>query len=94
MVEILCEYNEKRGTFIIKMKILKVKTDDEFPEGIKYSLVALNNQSKKRVVGFDNHYGKGHHYHVFNREFSYDFVDEWQVITDFEKEVLKVQLRL
>lgn len=82
------------GRFIIDIKINKVKADKYFPEGIKYSLVAVDKETGKRLLGFDNHENKGHHMHVLKFEKKYDFVDEWKLVEDFNNEYEKLKRRL
>ncbi|MBS3137595.1 peptidylprolyl isomerase [Candidatus Woesearchaeota archaeon] len=48
----------------------------------------------KRLICFDNHHGKGYHFHRLGREFPYEFTDIWQLINDFYQEVEKVKWRL
>ena len=79
---------------LIDIKIIKVKKDVHYPEGIKYSLVAIDLNTKKRVLGFDNHERKGHHMHKFSREIKYEFKDEWKLLGDFYKEYEKIKRRL
>lgn len=73
------------------IKIMKVEKDKYTPEGIKYSLVAIDIKTKKRVLGFDNHERKGHHMHKGNREIKYNFLNEWKLIEDFMEEYKKLK---
>ena len=82
------------GEFIVEMKITQVKKDKYCPEGIKYSLVAIDRHTGKRVLCFDNHERKGHHMHILKRELNYNFVDEWKLIEDFNNEYEKIKRRL
>ncbi len=91
MSEPIYEYKQSDNGYLIEMRIMKVKIDKYFPEGIKYSLVVIDKKTKKRVLGFDNERGKGHHMHRFGRELTYEFVDEWKLIGDFYKEYEKLK---
>jgi hypothetical protein len=55
MAEILFEHKEEDTDFKTQIKVWKVKIDEHYPEGIKYSLVVIDKNSMKRVLGFDNH---------------------------------------
>ena len=44
------------------MKVWKVPKSKDFPDGVKYSFVYIHNG--KRVLGYDNERGKGHHKHI------------------------------
>ena len=45
----------------------------------------------KRLVGYDNYHGKGHHRHICGREEPYAFVDEWKTIEDFTANMEKIR---
>ena len=55
---------------IIEVKIWKVEKSRDFPDGIKYSFVYVHNE--KRVLGYDNERGKGHHKHFLDKEEGYE----------------------
>lgn len=94
MSEHIYEYKQSDNCYLIEIRIIRVKKDENFPEGIKYSLVAIDKKTKKRVLGFDNERGKGHHMHRFDRELPYEFKDEWKLIEDFYKEYENIKRRL
>jgi hypothetical protein len=80
--------------FLVEMKIIEVAKDEFHPEGIKYSLVAIDIRTGKRVLGFDNHERKGHHMHIMNKEKEYEFIDEWKLIEDFNNELEKLKRKI
>jgi len=41
----------------------------------------------KRILCYDNHEKRGHHIHRGSRESPYEFIDEWKLIEDFQKDV-------
>jgi len=43
-----------------------------YPDSVRYALIAIHPDSKKRVL-MDNHSPKGHHYHLDGNEFEYEF---------------------
>ena len=94
MEHLIFESKHIDGGFLIDIKIYKIKADKAHPEGIKYSLVAVDRHTGKRVLGFDNHEHKGHHMHVLKFEKKYNFVDEWKLIEDFNHEYEKIKRRL
>lgn len=94
MLELIYEYKQSDNGYLIEMKIIRVKKDHNFPEGIKYSLVMIDKKTKNRILGFDNERGKGHHLHRLYRELPYEFKDEWKLIEDFYKEYEEVKRRL
>ncbi len=94
MEDIIFEHKQLDNGFLIDIKIIKVEKDKYYPEGIKYSLVVIDRKTKKRVLGFDNYEKKGHHIHRLKRELKYDFIDEWKLIEDFNKEYEKLKRRL
>lgn len=94
MPDIIFEHRHIDSNYLIEMRIIKVEKDKYYPDGIKYSLVAIDRRTGKRVLGFDNHERKGHHMHRLGKEFRYDFVDEWKLIEDFNLEYEKIKKRL
>ena len=56
--------------------------------GFRYRLAWI--QDNKCRVLFDNHYGKGDHFHIEEREFSYRFNGIHQLLLDFYHEVRKL----
>ena len=88
MMEPVFEHKHKYKDYIVDIKVYRVPKDKYFPEGFKYSLVLI--KAGKRILGYDNHERRGHHIHRGNRELPYEFVDEWKLIGDFQKEVEKI----
>ena len=74
---------------IVEMRIWKVPSSKRSPSGLKYSLVYI--RGGKRIIGYDNAEGKGHHRHYKGREFAYDFRDVDNLIKDFYEDVEKVR---
>jgi hypothetical protein len=92
MVEVLYELTkvtEEGDT--VQIKILNVKQDVKYPQGIKYRLALVHNE--KRVVGYDNSYPEGHHRHVIKDgkpvKRHYNFVNAASVLKDFKNDVNK-----
>lgn len=93
MPDIIFEHKQIDDGYLVEIKIIKIPKDEYHPEGIKYSLVAIDRKSGKRMLGFDNHERKWHHMHKLGKESNYDFVDEWKLIEDFMKEYEKIKER-
>lgn len=72
------------------VKIWKVPKSRTSPEGIDYSL-ALISPEGERVVGYDNHWPKGHHRHVLGQEGPYSYRGIDRLIADFKADVSKVR---
>lgn len=85
MSDLIFAHRHIDGDFLIEMTIHRVPKDADYPEGVKYSLVAIDRETGKRLLGFDNHERRGHHMHVGRKERAYAFVDEWRLIEDFMK---------
>lgn len=73
---------------IIEIRIWRTNPDTDYPEGIRYSFVYI--RSNKRLLGYDNYHGKGHHRHIKEREEKYEFVGEWQLLEDFSIDIEKI----
>jgi hypothetical protein len=74
---------------IVEMKIWEVPRARKTPEGLKYSLVYV--RGGKRVIGYDNAEGKGHHRHMGKVEALYSFEDVDRLIGDFLADVEKIR---
>ncbi len=79
---------------IREMRIFRVPCTEENPEGISYSCVYI--REGVRIIGYDNfegHEKEGmrHHKHIKNRIVPYQFIDEWQLIADFNEDVEKIE---
>jgi hypothetical protein len=86
------KWEEENGD-ITEIRIYKVQKTKENPEGISYSCVFIRNG--KRAIAYDNFEGhKGelrHHKHINERITPYQFIDEWTLIEDFNKDIEKLQ---
>ncbi len=74
---------------IVEMKIWMVSISKRAPSGLKYSLAYI--KEGKRIIGYDNAEGKGHHRHYKGKELAYDFRDVDNLIKDFYEDVEKVR---
>ena len=67
------------------MKVWKVPKSKDFPDGVKYSFVYIHNG--KRVLGYDNERGKGHHKHIKGKEAEIEFKDSESLLLQFKREI-------
>ena len=74
------------------VKIWMVPRSKTSPEGIDYSL-ALISPEGDRLVGYDNHWPKGHHRHVSGEEGPYAYRGIDRLIADFKSDVSTVRRR-
>jgi len=81
--------NVEAGGDVVEMKIWEVPRSRKTPEGLKYSLVYI--RRGKRLVGYDNAEGKGHHKHMGNLEAPYSFEGVDRLIGDFLADVEKIR---
>ena len=63
-------YDEEGWRMVVK--IWKVARSRNSPDGIDYSLSLISPEGE-RVVGYDNHWPKGHHRHVLGEEGPYTY---------------------
>lgn len=78
------KFSEKRlepDGSLIEMKIWEVPRSQKNPQGVRYSLFWIKNG--ETIVGYDNHYPKGHHRHYGNKQEPYEFVTIEKLIGDF-----------
>jgi len=88
MLELIFEHKHIHKNYIIDITIYRIDKNTNYPEGFRYSLVLI--KDGKRILGYDNYEGKGHHIHRNAREVSYDFTDEWKLVEDFYADVNKI----
>ena len=81
-------YDEEGWRMIIKL--WKVPASRTNPEGIDYSLSLISSEGE-RVVGYDNHWPKGHHRHVLTEEGPYTYSGIDALVADFKADVLQVR---
>jgi hypothetical protein len=81
--------NVEPNSDIAEMKIWQVPTSTKNPQGIKYSLVYI--RDGKRLIGYDNAEGKGHHRHNRSLEKPYEFKGVDALIEDFYADVETVR---
>ena len=77
---------------IVDISIQEVKKTQEYPEGVRYSLVYV--RDGKNLVRYDNYMGHGHHKHIKDKLKEYEFKYEWQLISYFEEDLLKLGIKL
>ena len=70
---------------VLKAIAWKVPKSNDFPEGIKYAFVYIHHG--KRILGYDNERGKGHHRHYKNEETKIDFKDHETLLNQFKEEI-------
>ena len=74
---------------IIEVKVWSVPATSNKPHGFKYSLVYIKNG--ERVLGFDNHEGRGDHRHFKGTEHPYQFKTIDLLFEDFYKDVRRLK---
>lgn len=81
-------YDEEGWRMVIK--IWQVPVSRTSPDGIDYSLSLISPEGE-RVVGYDNHWPKGHHRHVLAEEGPYAYSGIDDLVADFKGAVLRVR---
>jgi len=81
-------YDEEGWRTVIK--IWQVPVSRTSPDGIDYSLSLISPEGD-RLVGYDNHWPKGHHRHVLAEEGPYAYSGTDDLIADFKADVLRVR---
>lgn len=74
---------------IIEMKVWRVPMTASTPEGFKYSLVLVDSMGR-RVLGYDNGEGKGHHRHLGGEETRIQFTSMSSLAARFLGEVARL----
>lgn len=71
---------------IVAVKAWAVPRSARMPEGVKYSLVYID-RNRRRVLGYDNAEGKGHHRHEGAEETNVEFESISAHVARFVKEL-------
>lgn len=80
--------------FVVEVEVVSVKDFRRYPDGVKYGLLCLDQETGRRVL-LDNHYPKGHHLHISGVESVYLFQGVDQLVEDFKAVVfLEMGIRL
>ena len=77
---------------IKQVKVWEFPKTKKQPEGIKYHFAYIHNG--KRVLGYDNEIGKGHHKHLFGKETKIIFKGIKELYNQFIKEVKQLRKKL
>ena len=80
------KFTDEQGC-LYDLNVWKVPVSDEYPEGIRYRLAFIPPGLDSPVVLYDNHFPKGHHRHIYQREEAYGFQGITKLIEDFRKNV-------
>ena len=80
----------------MEIKIWEVPKSKDFPEGVKYSMVYVKAEKDgyRRVLGYDNEKGKGHHKHFFDEEVEIEFKGWESLVKMFLEDVKKLRREL
>lgn len=72
----------KNGS-ILETILWEINKSNKYPDGIKYRLIFINIKTNEKVL-LDNHTPKGHHYHLDDEEYNYNYQGMDQLIEDFK----------
>ena len=75
------------GSFV-DGSIEQIAPDQWRPHGVRYRLAWV--QDGERRVLFDNHHGKGDHFHIDDAEYSYTFRSIDELARDFAEQIRKL----
>lgn len=70
---------------IVEIKVWQIPDDERYPNHYKYSLYAVYDGDI--LVGYDNHYPKGHHRHLDGKEEHYNFTTLESLKNDFKSDL-------
>lgn len=77
---------------IVELKAWAVPPSPAKPEGIKHSMVYID-ASRRRILGYDNAEGKGHHRHFGDTETPLEFESLGSLMRRFLDEVSRLRGR-
>lgn len=70
--------------YIVELIVHEVGVTNAYPDGLKYGLIFFDLKTKKKIL-MDNHSPKGHHFHINEEEFVYEFDNLEKLLEDFKK---------
>jgi len=74
----------------IEIRLWRLLTDkSEFPEGYKFKWLAFNRDNPNERVLFDNHLGKGPHYHENSHQEFFNWVSRQHTQQMFYQKIIK-----
>lgn len=76
-----------QSRLLLETTIHEVGLSHRYPDGIKYGLLLLDLETKRRVL-MDNHHPKGPHVHLDETEIPYEYKSDEKLIEDFKTLVL------
>jgi hypothetical protein len=91
MAGIIIHTKEIKEHEIVEIKVWRVPRTRNTPDGVKISLVYV--QNGKRLIGYDNAEGKGYHRHFMNQEETYTFSNVRTLLDDFKKDIRTIRRR-
>ncbi len=74
--------------YLLEMEMYEIGKSTDYPYGIKYGFILIDWVTGRRVL-MDNHYPKGPHVHLDEKEFTYVFIDKETLFKDFRALVLE-----
>ncbi len=93
MAEVLFDHkHEESNGDVVEIRIHRVPISNERPQGVLYSCVYV--REGKRLIAYDNYGEHGqfnHHRHIKDHIGSYEFVDIWKLLQDFNEDVEKIK---
>lgn len=70
-----------------ELVVWAVPISEKYPEGVRYRMAFIPAGVESPTVLYDNHYPKGHHKHIDEKEISYHFTSIDSLLEDFEKDI-------
>ncbi len=69
---------------MVEIFVHQVPHSTHYTDGLKWGLICVDRVSGKRVL-MDNHYPKGAHIHVDDKELPYEYVGLGELVNDFRR---------
>ena len=70
--------------YVIEITVHQVAKSNRYLDGLKWRLICIDQESRKRVL-MDNHHPNGAHIHVVDKEFLYEFKNLDALVLDFRR---------
>ncbi len=79
---------------LLILEVLRVNRSADYPDGLKISYFLVSILDGKVILGLDNHRPKGLHRHFEGKEETLVWVEAYQHLEDFLKEIERMGFKL
>lgn len=76
---------------LLEFVVWTVTVSEFYPDGVRYRFAYVRTGETKPIVLYDNHFPKGHHKHINNKEVPYSYSSVDKLFDDFLDDVKNIR---